>query len=124
MQENLIKGVHHICMKVEDVNASVDFYTQKMGYKIRLKWDGGALLVSPDGTHLEFFPIDDEKGYAHVAYVCSDVDRAYQLMIDSGCESVIEPKDVSLPSDPPLPVRIAFFKDPAGNLIELFDEKK
>lgn len=122
MSENLIKGIHHICVKVTDIPKSVDFYTQKMDYKVRFRWDGGAMLDGPDGTRLEFFPAEDEKGYVHIAYVCDEVDKAYQLAVDSGCESVLTPRDIALPSTPPLNVRIAFFKDPLGNTIELFHE--
>jgi glyoxylase I family protein len=122
MDGNLIRGVHHICMKVADIGAAVDFYTKEMGYSVRIRWDGGALLRSPDGTHLEFFPVDEEKGYAHVAYVCTDVDKAFARMVGSGCAPVVEPKDAQLPCEPPLPIRIAFIRDPAGQLIELFHE--
>lgn len=121
----MVKGVHHICMKVEDVDKAVQFYTGVMEYKVRAKWEGGALLVSPDGTHLEFFPIgeDGEKSYAHVAYNVENVDEVYQKAIAAGCEEMTTPRDVELPSNPPLPVRIAFYKDPTGNVVELFHEK-
>lgn len=122
MNEKLIKGIHHVCMKVKDIQQSVDFYTKEMNYEIRLQWDGGAMLKAPDGTHLEFFPEGSEKGYAHVAYACSDVDKVYHQALSYGCESVKAPIDITIPSNPPLVARIAFFKDPHGNTIELFHE--
>ncbi|PJI08221.1 MULTISPECIES: VOC family protein [Clostridium] len=122
MDEKLIGGIHHVCMKVKDIQQTVDFYTEKMNYKIRLQWDGGAMLKAPDGTHIEIFPEDEEKGYAHVAYVCSDVDEAYKQALSYGCESVKAPVDITIPSNPPLKARIAFFKDINGNKIELFHE--
>lgn len=122
MQNTYFTGVHHVCMKVADVQKSVDFYTSQFGYAVRLRWDGGALLRSPDGTQLEFFPIDEEEGYSHVAYICTDVDAAYAHLLQNGCTSVSAPESLTIPSTPGLPVRIAFVRDPAGNKIELFHE--
>lgn len=122
MKNILIKGIHHVCIKVTDIERSVDFYTQKMGYTKRFQTKEFAMLNGPDGTRLEFFPEDDKKGYTHIAYICDDIDKAYQFAIETGCESVKTPTDVTLPATPPLNVRIAFFKDPFGNTIELFHE--
>lgn len=122
MDGKLIKGIHHVCMKVEDIDKSVQFYTENFGYTVRLKWDGGAMLNAPDGTRLEFFLPDEQKGYAHVAYVCDEVDKAYDQAVECGCSPVSAPIDFTIPSKPALNVRIAFIKDPAGNIIELFHE--
>jgi catechol 2,3-dioxygenase-like lactoylglutathione lyase family enzyme len=122
MDSPIIKGIHHICLKVPDVSKSVEFYTKYMDYKFRLDFGVGMMIESPDGSYLEFFKEDDEKGYTHVAYACDEVDAAFKRAIDAGCEPVEEPKDFQILSKPPLDVRIAFFKDPAGNTIELFHE--
>ncbi|ADU28122.1 VOC family protein [Ethanoligenens harbinense] len=122
MNLSVFPGVHHVCMKVRDIQKSVDFYVSQLGYTVRLQWDGGAMLKSPDGTHLEFFPVDEEEGYSHVAYICKDVDKAYAELLENGCTSVSAPESLTIPSDPALPVRIAFVRDPAGNKIELFKE--
>ena len=122
MAENVYNGIHHICVKVKDIQSCVDFYTQELGYKIRFQWDGGALLRGPEGVHLEFFPEDSQSGYAHVANNCSDVDEAYRSAVARGCESVDAPGDFTIPSNPPLKVRYSFIKDPQGNIIELFHE--
>lgn len=119
MKNCLIRGIHHICIKVEDIQASVDFYTHQIGYQIRFQTDQCAMLDGQDGTRLEFFPKDNENGYAHIAYACDDVDRMYQRAIESGCEAVKPPVNVILPS---FTARIAFFMDPLGNKIELFCE--
>lgn len=123
MKSPEIRGIHHICLKVQDVAQTVKFYTSVLNYQVWLQWDRGIMLKAPDGTHLELFPEDEEKGYVHVAYVCDDVDRVYREAIDSGCESVKVPQDVVIPSDPPFPVRLAFFKDPSGDIVELFHER-
>jgi hypothetical protein len=34
----------------------------------------------------------------------------------------VEARDVTLSSDPPMQIRIAFFKGPDGELIELFED--
>jgi catechol 2,3-dioxygenase-like lactoylglutathione lyase family enzyme len=122
MAENLYNGVHHICMKVKDIQSCVDFYTKELGYKLRVQWDGGALLRGPEGVHLEFFPEDSQSGYAHVAYNCSNVDGAFRSAVALGCEAMNEPADAALPATPPIKIRFAFIKDPQGNIIELFHE--
>lgn len=122
MEHVSIKGIHHVCVKVIDIEKSVYFYTQKMGYTKRFQTKECAMLNGPDGTRLEFFPEDSQKGYAHIAYICDDVDKEYQFAVENGCESIKLPTDVTLPATPPLNVRIAFFNDPLGNTIELFHE--
>ena len=122
MEKSFIKGIHHVCIKVHDIGESINFYTQKMGYEVRFQSEQCAMLNAPDGTRLEFFPEDNEKGYVHIAYDCNDVDGMFQLAVESGCKAVKMPTDVKLPAIPPIHARIAFFKDPEGNTIELFHE--
>lgn len=117
-----VHGVHHVCMKVADIGAAVEFYTRSLNYTVRFRWEGGAMLRGADGVCLEFFPQGDVRGYEHVAYVSEDVDADYAAVLRSGCEGVTPPKDVTVAGV--LPVRIAFFRDPCGCLIELFHEKK
>jgi catechol 2,3-dioxygenase-like lactoylglutathione lyase family enzyme len=50
-----------------------------------------------------------------------DCKAATELARKAGAEVTVEPRDVSLSSDPPMPIRIAFFKGPDGELIELFE---
>ena len=46
-----------------------------------------------------------------------------QNALKAGAASHIEPKDVTIQSNPPLDVRIAFVKGPSGEIIEFFHEK-
>ena len=40
-----------------------------------------------------------------------------------GCAVMMEPTDICIDSQPPLPARIAFFTGPTGEEVELFCEK-
>ena len=46
------------------------------------------------------------------------------LVRKEGCTITMEPQDKLLPSQPPFPVRIAFFQGHAGELVELMEEKE
>jgi catechol 2,3-dioxygenase-like lactoylglutathione lyase family enzyme len=61
--------------------------------------------------------------FAHIALRATDCDAVVEKVRAFGAEVTVEPKDVALPSDPPTPIRIAFFKGPDGELIELFDNE-
>ena len=49
-----------------------------------------------------------EGALLHFALRTSDVDGAYDRALAAGARSQIEPKDVTLAGDPPVPVRLAF----------------
>lgn len=121
-QKTTVHGIHHVCMRVADIGQAVDFYTRWMGYTVRFRWEGGAMLRAADGTCLEIFPEKAGKGYEHVAYCSGDVDADYRTALDAGGEAVTPPKDVTVAGV--LPARIAFFRDPCGSLVELFEEVK
>ena len=52
-----------------------------------------------------------------------DCAAALELARKLGAEVTVETRDVTLKCDPPMPIRIAFFKGPDGELIELFQNE-
>ena len=122
-------GFHHVAIRVFDFEASVRFYTEVLGFAERVRWGEGngrgILLDTGDGNYLEIFAggapgAKPEGAFLHVALRSDDVDAAIEVARAAGMEVTLEPKDVSLGE---VPARIAFFKGPDGEIIELFQEK-
>ena len=125
-----IKGLHHVSITVKDFDATVNLYTQGFGFKKGVAWPKGSddraiMLDMGDGAFLEVFsgrkdtPQSDAI-FAHIALASDDCDADFQRAVAAGAGVQTEPMNVSLPSDPPIPVRIAFCKGFDGELIEFF----
>ena len=122
---------HHVAIQVADFDAAVRFYTEGLGFTEKVRWgdgDGRAIMLDGgDGTCVELFAGGDADLPAapilHIALCTDDVDAAIARVRAAGAEITVEPKDVDIPSDPPLPVRIAFCKAPTGETIEFFHER-
>ena len=122
-------GFHHVAMKVANFDESVTFYTRALGFTESLRWGEGdnraILLDCGDGNFFELFA-GGQVGKAgggpilHVALRSEDVDGAIARARAGGAEITMEPKDVTIKSDPPTPVRIAFCRAPGGEVIEFF----
>ena len=122
-------GFHHVAIRVRDFEASVRFYTQALGFVEKTRWgDGdkrGVMLDTGDGNYLEIFAgatgPAPEGPIIHFAIRTTDTDAACARAKAAGAEVTIEPKDVDIPSTPhTVPVRLAFFKGPDGEVVELF----
>jgi catechol 2,3-dioxygenase-like lactoylglutathione lyase family enzyme len=125
-------GFHHVSMRVKDIETSIRFYTETLGFVHKLTWGQGAkrtvLLDTGDGNYFEISGgRTDEPNlnghFLHIALRSNDCDAVIEKVRATGAEVTVEPKDVLLPSDPPTPIRVAFFKGPDGELIELFDNE-
>ncbi len=125
-----IKGLHHVSITVKDFDATVDLYTQGFGFKKEVAWARGSderaiMLNMGDGAFLEVFSgrTDTHQSdgiFAHIALSSDDCDADFQRALAAGAGVETEPMNVSLPSNPPIPVRIAFCKGFDGELIEFF----
>jgi glyoxylase I family protein len=125
-------GFHHVALRVVDIDASVAFYTNVLGFAETLRWgegDGRAVMLDTgDGACLEIFAGGssaeaDGRPILHFALNCENVDEVIARASDAGMAITMSPKDVDIPSSPTTPVRIAFFKGPDGELVELFHRR-
>ena len=126
--ENLIKGVHHISIKTRGLQAfdrAVRFYRDILGMPVALSWgegDGSAVMLDiGNGSMMEIFANgEDEPGQGairHFALATDDVDACVKAVSANGYEVFVEPKDVTLGTNP---ARIAFCRGPVGEEIEFF----
>ncbi len=69
-------------------------------------------LALPDGA-----PTGEPPGWAHLAFDVEDLDAAHAELAAKGVAFHVSPMDV--PSGTPV-ARVAFFRDPDGNSLELF----
>jgi glyoxylase I family protein len=125
-------GFHHLSMRVADLEASIAFYAEGLGCVQVASWGQGerrtVLLDTGDGNYLEISggastPPQASTTILHFALRTADCDQAIEAARAAGAEVTVEPKDVTIPADPPIQVRLAFCKGPDGELIEFFQNE-
>ena len=126
--ERLITGTHHFSMKCapQQLAEAVEFYHGLLGLPIVRRWEEGLMLDTGSGL-IEIFTngegICAKGAIRHIALASPDVDRCAAAVKEAGYVVFIEPKDIVIPSVPPLSARIAFCVGPLGEEIEFFQEK-
>lgn len=125
-------GFHHLSMSVRDLAKSIDFYTEALGFVEKVSWGKDpkrtVLLDTGDGNYFEISqadsPQDFEEGvFKHIALRVDDCKAAIELARKAGAEVTMETRDIDLSSEPSIPIRIAFFKGPDGEIVELFQNE-
>jgi len=125
-----IQGFHHVALHTTNFDSAVDLYTRVLGFSIKRSWEKEgsrcAMLDAGNDNIVELSekePVGKENGpLAHLALRTDKLDEIMERVRNEGIEITVEPKNVDLPADPVYPVRVAFFKGAAGELIEIFQE--
>jgi catechol 2,3-dioxygenase-like lactoylglutathione lyase family enzyme len=118
-----ILGTHHIGVRTANFAAMRDFYENTLGLPFVGGFPGrNTIFLSAGGTTIELIETTGEftppqMGLHHVAFEIADIDAAHAELVEQGVVFHIPPR--AFPPDAPL-VRLAFFKDPDGNDVELF----
>ncbi len=122
----------HVAVSVSDIDASLHFYRDILGFphqgRLHYRNERGLVIdfleIGP-GVLLELFSFsvptkpsttssnDLQRGLRHIGFVVEDTDAAYQALLDKGVTFRMEPFDAHGG------VRIVFFVDPDGTLLEL-----
>jgi len=117
----------HVMMRVEDLEASTDWYIGHLGYEETGRWEAdtftNVFLQAPDahddGALLELTYNHDGRTYdmgdawGHIAVRCADVYDAYEELIDGGVEDYRDPDSCG--------GSYAFVKDPDGHEVEIVE---
>ena len=126
-------GFHHISMRVRDLNKSIKFYSEGLGFVERFSWGKEpkrtVLMDTGDGNYFEISQGEPDQsfiegGFRHVALRVDDCKAALELVRKAGAEVTRKARDVTLSSTPPIHIRVGFFKGPDGETIELFENSQ
>ena len=115
---------HHIALRARDYAAMRSFYTEMLGLPILGQIPGrnagqDILFLDIGGTTIELISAEGAEpgkpttGFAHLAFEVDDVDATYEALKAKGVSFHVEPRGVG-------DIRLAFFRDPDGNELELF----
>jgi len=128
-----ISGFHHTAIRSADFDRSVKFYSEVLGFTSRIQWGEGskraAMLDVGDGNYLEIFARHDafeilEGTVLHFALRTDDTTAMLERVRAAGMTVTMEPTDVTIDSSiGPVEVKIAFFKGPDGEIVELFENE-
>ncbi len=121
-------ATHHIAVYTPNFEAMEAFYTRTLGFPVTLRWDdAGIIFIDIGSTKLELIhktqmagtepphALDEGIGFNHVALHVPSTDAAYTELVKAGVKVLREPSNFKT-------VRIAFFSDPDGNVLELVEE--
>ncbi|MFW5787617.1 MAG: VOC family protein [Halanaerobiales bacterium] len=128
---NNINGFHHLALKADDYEQTIEFYVQGLNFDIDLEWemdDGkrAAMVNTGNENYLEIFEGREKEiqngAYLHLAFSTSDCEQALTKAQNAGAEITQQPQELEIPSEPVKKVKIAFCKGPDGEIIEFFEE--
>ena len=125
----------HVGLNVRDLDAAVQWYADALDLVV--DEEGGVesagfrfvMMKSADGFRLELLsrtgssaglradhPLHAAlaEGYGHVALEAADLDAMFERLVAKGATVVWEPRPAPVPG-----ARMAWVKDPEGNLLEL-----
>ena len=132
-------GLHHVALRTADFEKSFAFYTLTMGFKPRMQWHTGerraVMLDVGDGNYVELFEhpepdsagtVPNEARLLHFCLRCRNIDATIERVRSAGMVVTTEPKDVKVSNVADghagdVTLRLAFFRGPDGETIELMD---
>jgi catechol 2,3-dioxygenase-like lactoylglutathione lyase family enzyme len=130
-------GIHHVALKTKTWETSLAFYKDVLGFaeKITCAYPDGnraGMFDTGGGNYLEIFEnhIDTPAANGvlmHIAIRATDVNAVVARVRAAGCKVTVDPKDVTIQTTNavgPVPVRLAFFEGPNGELWELFQNTR
>lgn len=118
-------AIRSVLINVGDVQRSVDFYTRHLGAEVVSADENGAeldvvtarirLARIDTAEATTWIPDDLQAGFRHVGFKVTDLDARVAALHDGGVPFHLEP--IHAEGD----VRITFFYDPDGTLLELVE---
>lgn len=130
-------GFHHVAIKARRWDETLRFYRDTLGFGEKLAWVTGAghratMLNTGRGDCLEIFE-DPEftptpgGAILHFALRTDNTEAVLARVRAAGMKVTMELKDATIKTTNgfgPVPIRIAFFEDPGGEIIKLFQNER
>lgn len=124
----MILGIHHVSMKCQggdEYARAKAFYLGTLGLSLVREWPQGVMISAGSGL-IEIFcngeGVKEKGAVRHFALTVDDVDACIEKVRRAGYKILVEPKDLTIPSDPPFRARMAFCQGPLYEQIEFFQE--
>ena len=121
----MIKGIAHTAYNVKDLEKSIAFYSDVLGFKklFTMRHDDGKIMLVymkvNENQFIELFPARSEQGennqqgsYAHLCLEVEDINEIASEMKEKGIKLDVEPKQGKDGNYQ------CWIKDPDGNRIE------
>jgi len=115
-----ILGSHHIALRTNRFAEMKAFHTEKLGFPVVGSIEGSDIcFIDIGGTTIELLPTEEGAnatpmcGFVHLAFETDDTDATYAELTAKGVTFHVLPRDAG-------DIRLAFFKDPDGNELEIF----
>lgn len=132
-QRNKIKGIHHVCLRVPDLEATAKFYREALDAELVAEWgtegeeDHAYILDLGTGDYLEIFgsatPYSLGK-WQHVAVWTDDMEASCQKALAHGAKECTKPAVSHIPtrSGQIVHIKYGFIEGPGGEVIEFIQD--
>ncbi len=132
-----INGMHHVSLRVSDMDRSLAFYRDVLSFspKTSFMLDGlrFAMLETGNDVYIELVEmkqpvqsVGEHEVFWHFALRTDDLEKSLEAAVNAGCEITIPIRPLDLlnnVTEKSWPIRVAFFRGPDGELIELLEDK-
>jgi len=121
----MFTGIEHFAIASPNPRRLADYYVDTLEFEITSEYAGNYFIRSKNGALVEIIPAEGDRpettlrtpGMRHIAISVNDFDAAYNQLKGQGVVFVGDPYEVQ-------GNRLAFFKDPDGNLVHLIYREK
>ncbi|MGH7167086.1 MAG: VOC family protein [Nitrospiraceae bacterium] len=132
-----VTGLHHVSLRVLDLDRSLALYRDTLGFPVKTAFTLDnlrfAMLETGNSGYIELVevkravrPGGEEEVIWHLALRTDDLERSLEAVRKAGYEITvpIRPLDlVNTAAGKPFPIRVAFFRGPDGEDVELLEDR-
>jgi glyoxylase I family protein len=121
----MFTGIEHFAIASPNPQRLADWYVANLQFKITFEYAGNYFVEANNGVLIEIIPAEGDApvtqmrtpGMRHIAIAVDDFDSAYRQLREQGVTCEGEPYTNA-------GNRLAFFRDPDGNLLHLIHRTK
>jgi len=121
----MIQGIEHAAIAAKDVERLAAFYVETLGFEINYRGKTAIFVKAGDGSMIEIIPADGElseaalkaPGLRHLALSVSGFEAECERLTAAGV-SFLEPPLIKGGN------KVAFFRDPEGNVLHLIERSQ